>query len=91
MLGIVSKYKIKIPDSETIFGTAYKNSMIDTVILMTKRKIQIQKTNRKVIKVTNIAEIKYEVSVQLQYENILQRLRGHFQYCEQKYLDTNVR
>ena len=65
--------------------------MIDTVILMTKRKIQIQKTNRKVIKVTNIAEIKYEVSVQLQYENILQRLRGHFQCCEKKNLDTNFR
>ena len=53
-LSIVLKYKIKISDSEEIFGTAYKNSIIDTVILLTKKKIY---KNRQKGKLTNIAEI----------------------------------
>ena len=32
-LGMVLRDNIKISDSEKIFGTAYKNSIIDTVIL----------------------------------------------------------
>ena len=55
----------KNSDSEKIFGTAYKNSIIDKVILLTKKKIY---KNRQKCKVTNIAEIKHELSVQLQYE-----------------------
>ena len=31
-------------------------------------------------KVTNIAEIKHELSVQLQYDCIMLKLRGNFQY-----------
>ena len=46
-LGMVLGDNIKISDSEKISRTAYKNSIIDTVILL-----------------TNIAEIKYELSVQ---------------------------
>ena len=61
---MVLKYTIKISDSEKIFGSAYKNSMIDTVILLTKKKIY--KNGQKGRKVTNIAEIKYELLVQLQ-------------------------
>ena len=38
-LGMVLRDNIKIADSEKIFGTACKNSIIDTVILLTKRKI----------------------------------------------------
>ena len=38
-LGMVLGDDIKISDSEKIFGTAYKNSIIDTVILLTKKKI----------------------------------------------------
>ena len=47
------------------FGTAYKNSINDTMILMTKKKIY---KNRQKGKVTNLTQIKYELSVQLQYE-----------------------
>ena len=60
---MVLKYTIKISDSEKIFGSAYKNCMIDTVILLTKKKIY--KSGQKG-KVTNIAELKYELLVQLQ-------------------------
>ena len=63
-LSMVLKYKIKISDSEEIFDTVYTNSIIDTVILLTKKKIY---KNRQKGKVTNTAEIKYELSVQLQY------------------------
>ena len=38
-LGMVLRDNIKISDSEKIFGTAYKNSIIDSVILLTKKKI----------------------------------------------------
>ena len=65
---------IKISDSEKIFGTAYKNSIIDAVILLTKKKIY---KNRQKGKVTNVAEIKYELSVQLQYEQCY----GHRYSC----------
>ena len=41
------------------------NSIIDTVILLTKKK---RHENRQKGKVTNIAEIKSELSVQLHYE-----------------------
>ena len=63
-LSMVLKYKIKISDSEEIFDTVYTNSIIDTVILLTKKKIY---KNRQKGKVTNTAEIKYELSVQLHY------------------------
>ena len=53
-LSMVLKDKIKISDSERIFGTAYNNSIIDTVMLLTKKKIY---KNRQKGKVTNIAEI----------------------------------
>ena len=36
-LGMVQKYNIKISDSEKTVGTAFKNSIIDTVILLTKK------------------------------------------------------
>ena len=67
-LGMVLRDNIKISDSEKIFGTAYKNSISDTVILLTKKKIY---KNTQKSKVTIIAEIKYELSVQLQYEQPL--------------------
>ena len=44
---MVLRDNIKISDTEKIFGTAYKNSIIDTVILLTKKKIY--KTDRKVM------------------------------------------
>ena len=56
-----------------IFGTAYQNSITDTVILLTKKKIY---KNRQKGKVTNIAEIKYELSVQLQCEQFYNDLEG---------------
>ena len=62
---MVLKAKIKISDSENIFGTAYKNSIIYMVMLLTKKKIH---KNRQKGKVTNIVEIKKELLVQLQYE-----------------------
>ena len=73
---MVLRDNIKISDSEKIFGTAYKNSIIDTVILLTKKKIY---KNRQNGKVTNIAEIKHKLSVQLKYEQYLLKLRGNFQ------------
>ena len=38
-LGMVLRDDINISDSEKIFGTAYKNSIMDIVILLTKKKI----------------------------------------------------
>ena len=58
---MVLRDNIKITDLETIFGTAYKNSMIDTVIVLTKKKIS---KNRQKGRGTNIAGIKDELSVQ---------------------------
>ena len=43
--------------------------------------------NRQKGKVTNIAEIKYELSVQLQYEKYFAELEGKLQIFEQKWLD----
>ena len=51
--------------TDKLFGTAYKTSIIDTVILLTQKKIY---KKRQKGKVTNITEIKYELSMQLQYE-----------------------
>ena len=73
---MVLKYKIKFSDLEKILGIAHKNSIIDTVILMTKKKIY---QNRPKGKVANIAEIKYELSVQLQYEQYYAEIEGKLQ------------
>ena len=62
---MVLRDNINISHSGKIFGTAYKNSIIDAVILLTKKKIY---KNRQKGEVRNIAEIQYELSVQLQYE-----------------------
>ena len=86
-LSIVLKYKIKISYSEKIFGTAYKNSIIDTMILLTKKKIY---KNRQKGKVTNIGEIKYELSVQLQYEQYYAELEGKLPIFEQKCSNLNL-
>ena len=48
-------------------------SILDTVILMTKK---ILYKNRHNDKVTNIAEIKYELSVQLAYEQSYAEIEG---------------
>ena len=56
-----------------IFGTAYKNSIIYTMILLIEKKIY---KNRQKGKVTNIAEIKYELSVQLHYEQYRAEIEG---------------
>ena len=68
---MVRKDKIKILDSERMFGTAFKNSSVDTVILLTKKKIC---NNGQKGEVSNIEKIKYELSVQLHYE----------QYCVER-------
>ena len=47
--------------------------MIDTVILLTKKKIC---DNRQKGKVTNIVEIKYELSVQLQCDQVYAGIIG---------------
>ena len=83
-LSMILKDKIKLSYSEKIFGTAYKNSIIDTVILFTKKKIY---KNRQKGKVTNIAEIKYEMSVQLQYEQYYAEIEGKLPIFEQKWSD----
>ena len=70
---MVLKYKIKISDSEKIFATAHNNFIIDTVILMTKKKIY---QNRPKGKVADIAEIRYELSAQLQYEQYYAEIEG---------------
>ena len=54
LLGMLLRDNIKISDSLKIFVSAYKNSIIDTENLLTKRKIY---KNRQKGKVTNIAEI----------------------------------
>ena len=59
-LGMVLRDIIKISDSEKIFGTLYKNSIIDTVILLTKKKILVYK-NKQNGKLTNVAEIKHTI------------------------------
>ena len=81
---MVLRDNIKISDSEKIIGTAYKNSIIDTVILLTKKKIY---KNRQNGKVTNIAEVKLELSVQLQYEQYYAEIEGKLPIFEQKWLD----
>ena len=73
MLGTVLKDEIKISDSLKKIGTAYKNSILDTVILLTKKMLY---KNRQNGKVTNIAEIRYELSVQLEYEQSYAEIEG---------------
>ena len=80
-LGMVLRDNIKISDSEKIFGTANRNSIIDIVILLTKNKIY---KNRQKGKVTNIAEIRYELSVQLEYELYYVEIEGKLPIFEQK-------
>ena len=70
---MVLEDKIKISDSENIFGTAYKNSVNDTMISSTKEKAY---KNGQKSKVTRIAEIKHEPSLQLQYEQIYAEIKG---------------
>ena len=64
--------------------TPYKNSIIDTAILLTKKKIY---KNRQKGNVTNIAEIKYELSVQIQYEGVYVKIEGKLPIFEQKWSD----
>ena len=66
------------------FGTAYKDSIIDTVMLLTKENIY---KNRQKGKVTNIAEIKYELSVKFQYEQLYAGIEGKLPIFEQKWSD----
>ena len=54
------------------------------VILLTKKKIY---KNRQNGKVTKIAEIKHELSVQLQYEQYYAEIAGKLPIFEQKWLD----
>ena len=70
---LVLKDKIKISD-------AYKNSIIDTVILLTKKEIY---KNRQKGKVTNIAEIR--LSAQLQYEQYYVEIEDKLPIFEQKW------
>ena len=51
------------------------------MILLTKKKIY---KNRQKGKVTNIAEIKYKLSVQLQYEQYYAEIEGKLPIFEQK-------
>ena len=60
--------------------------MIDAVILLTKKKIY---KSRQEGYVTNIADIKYDLSVQLQYEQYYSKIEGKLQKLEQKWLDLN--
>ena len=60
-LGMVLKVENRISDSEKLFDIAYTNSIIGTVILLTKKKLY---RNRQKGKVTYIAEIKYVLSMQ---------------------------
>ena len=83
-LSMVLKDKIKISDSEKEFGTACKNSIIDTVILLAKKKIY---KNRQKGKVTNIVEIKYERSVQLQHQQYYAEIEGKLPIFEQEWSD----
>ena len=79
---MVLRDNIKISDSEFFFGTSYKKLIIDTVILLTKKKIykNIQRG-----KVSNIAEIKYELSVELRYEQYYAEIEGKLPIFEQKW------
>ena len=54
------------------------------MILLTKKKIY---KNRQKGKVTNIAEIKYELSVQLQYEQYNVKIEGKLPTFEPKWSD----
>ena len=87
LLGMVLRDNIKISDSEKIFGTAYKNSIIDTVILLTNKKIY---KNRQKGKVANIAEIKYKLSVQLQYEQYYAGIEGKLPELTKKGLILSI-
>ena len=58
--------------------------MIDTVVLLIKKKIY---KNRQKCKETNIAEIKYELSVKLQYDQHYAEIAGRLPRFEQKWLD----
>ena len=78
---------MKFQIQKKLFGTVYKNSIIDTVILLTKKKIY---KNRQNGKVTYIAEIKHELSVQLQYEQYYAEIEGKLPIFEQKWLDLPV-
>ena len=77
---MVLKQYIKISDLEKEC-TPYKSSIIETVILLTKEKIY---KNRQKGNVTNIAEIKYELSVQIQYEGYYVRIEGKLPIFEQQ-------
>ena len=83
---MVLRDNIKISDSEKIFGTAYKNSIIDSVTLLTKKKIY---KDRQKGKVTYIAEIKHDLSVQLQYEQYYAEIEGKLPIFEQKMVRSN--
>ena len=76
--------KAKINISEKLIATAYKNTMIDQdmVMLLTNKK---KYKNRHKGTVTNIAGIKYELSVQLQYEQYYAEIGGKLPIFEQKY------
>ena len=58
---MVLRDNIKISVSEKKIGTTYMNFIIDTVMFLTKKKIS---KNRQKGKETNVAELKYELSVQ---------------------------
>ena len=72
-LDIILRDKSRISDSETKLVTAYKNSIIDTENLLTKKNTY---KNRQKCMVTNIAEMKYELPVQLRYEQYYKEIEG---------------
>ena len=73
---MVLRDNINISDSEKIFGTAYKNSIMDIVILLTKKK---KKTNRKVsCQISLKSNMNYHCSCNI--NSIMLNLRGNFQY-----------
>ena len=78
---MVLRDSIKMSDSEKIFGKAYNNSIIDIVMLLIKN-IYIYK-NRQKGKVTNMAGIKYELSVQFQYAQYNAEMQGKLPIFEQ--------
>ena len=60
-----------------MFGTAYKNSIIDTVVLLTKKKIY--KTDRKVRwQISLKSNMNYQCSYNM--TSIMLNLRGKLQY-----------
>ena len=87
-LGMLLKDDIKISDSERILGTTYKNPIIYTVILLTIKKKIYQHRQKGTL--TNIAEIKYESSVQLQYEEYYAGIERKTSIFEQKWPDQIV-